>query len=419
MKKMRILIVSQYFYPENFRINDLALGLKEKGHQITVLTGIPNYPEGKYYRGYGWTKIKERFEGIVIYRVPLVSRGKSKGLRLAINFLTFAISASLLGPIYCFRKEFDAVFVFEISPVTVGIPAIVLKLVKKIPMFLWVLDLWPESLSATEAVQSPRMLKWVEHLVRWIYRHSDRILLASKAFAPKVKALGGEYAQLRYFPNWAEKIFTQRIIEDDRNLPELPPGFRVTFAGNIGAAQDFGTILSAAERLKDFPDIQWTVLGDGRERLWVEEQIRARGLSDRVHLLGKFSLEMMPHFFQQADGLLVTLKKDPIFSLTVPAKIQSYMACGKPIIGALDGEGRKIIEEAQAGFVAPAEDAQGLAASILALYRLSPSERRAMGLKGREYYNENFSREMLICNLENWMEEIIYSGQSKKEGRFA
>ncbi len=359
---MRILIVTQYFWPENFRINDLALGLQENGHQVEVLTGIPNYPSGKFFRGYGYfNKRKDNFNGLKIIRAPLIPRGNGSGLRLAFNFISFAFSASLIGPMLC-RGKFDLIFVYEPSPITVGLPALVIKKVKSAPVMFWMQDLWPESLSATGAVRSKIILKSVELLVRFIYKGFDRILAQSRAFIPPIIRLGKNPNNISYYPNSAEELYQPLKLEN--NAPEnavMPDGFCLTFAGNIGAAQDFGTILSAAERLKDHPDIHWVILGDGRMFPWVKEQVQTRGLNESIHLLGRHPAETMPRFFALSDALLVTLRKEPIFALTIPSKVQSYLACAKPIIAALDGEGSRIIDEAGTGITCGAENPNALA----------------------------------------------------------
>ncbi len=403
---MHVLILSQYFWPEDFRVNDLALGLQERGHQVTVLTGLPNYPEGRLYPGYGvggpW---RENFHGIEVIRVPLVTRGRSKGIRLALNYLSFAVSAGLLGPLRC-RGKFDLVFVVQLSPITVGFPALVLKATKGMPVMLWVLDLWPESLSATGAVTSPRILGLVRRMVRTIYRGCDRILVSSRGFIERVQKVGASPELVFYFPQWAESLYNP--IQVDKDAPEpgqLPAGFRVMFAGNIGAAQDFPTIVAAAEKLKGHPDIHWLVLGDGRMRGWVEEQVKERGLESTFHLLGRHPMEAMPRFFAMADVLLLPLKRDPIFALTVPAKLQSYLACARPVIASMDGEGAHIVQESSTGLACPAEDPDALAEAVLAMYRMAPAEREAMGLRGRPYYETHFEREMLLDRLVGWMED--------------
>lgn len=403
---MNILIVSQYFWPENFRVNDLALGLNQRGHAVTVLTGIPNYPDGVFFEGYSFFgRNEEDFGGIRVRRVPLISRGKSKGLRLILNYISFAFFASLLGPFYC-RGKFDAIFVFQASPVTVGLPAILLKKIKKAPIVFWVLDLWPESLSATGAVSSAFVLKTVTGLVRFIYDHCDRILVSSKGFINQVSGMGYPPDNINYFPNWTEDVYSQAPDKARlAALEPLPEGFKVVFAGNIGAAQSFGTILDAAERLKEAADIHWLIAGDGRVSDWVREQIRLRGLESCVHLLGRHSPETIVALFSRADALLVTLKKEPAFALTVPGKIQSYLACGKPVIASLDGEGGRLIEEAGAGIACPAEDSVALAEAVMSLRSMSGPQRAEMGEKGRKFCETNFTRSRLLDQLAGWLIE--------------
>ncbi len=400
---MRILVVTQYFWPENFRINDLVLGLQQRGHRVTVLTGIPNYPGGRFFPGYGFfAKRKEDYQGVKVLRVPMLARGKKGAARLFLNYLSFAFSASLFAPFLC-RDEYDAIFVYEPSPITVGLPALALKRLKKLPLLFWVQDLWPESLSATGAVKSARILEMVEKLVRHIYRRCDLILVQSEAFIPSIEKLGVGRDRIVYFPNSAEDVYQSGGLPEDSVV--IPEGFRVMFAGNIGVAQDFGTILDAAERLKPYPDIKWLILGDGRMSHWVKEQIGARGLEDSVHLLGRHDVGKMPWFFSRADVMLVTLKKEPIFALTIPSKVQSYLACGKPIVAALDGEGGRVIEEADAGVVVASEDAKGLADAVLRMYRMPCGEREAMGMNGLRYFQANFERTMLLDRLEAWFHE--------------
>lgn len=404
---MNILIVTQYFWPESFRINDLALGLHERGHAVTVYTGKPNYPAGKFSPGYGFFgRARDDYQGIPVMRVPLIQRGRGGGFRLTLNYLSFALFASVLAP-WCCRGQFDAILVFEPSPATVGLPALVLKKLKRAPLMFWVQDLWPESLSATGAIKSRWILRLVETLVRFLYRHSDRILIQSRAFAPPIVALGADPTRIRYFPNSAESLYrpTGRAPEAVAELG-WPAGFRVMFAGNIGAAQDFETILAAAVLLKEQTAIQWLVLGDGRLRAWVAAQIEARGLQATFHLLGRHPPDVMPRFFAQADAMLVTLRKEPIFALTLPTKVQSYLACAKPIIAALDGEGARVVTEAGAGVAVPAEDPAALANAVLGLARLGADERQAMGARGRDYFEQHFEREMLLSKLESWMKEL-------------
>ena len=412
---MKILVVTQYFWPENFRINDLVLGLKDLGHEIHVLTGMPNYPGGRFYSGYTmFGPGRELYQGIPLTRVPLIPRGSGRGWRLAVNYLSFVVSASVLGPIRS-RGPFDCIFVFEPSPITVGIPALLLKKIWKIPILFWVQDLWPESLSAAGAVHSFLILKWAERLVRFIYDGCDLLLAQSRSFVTAIEKQGVDPGKIVYYPNSAEELYQPLVLGED--APEqalLPAGFRIMFAGNVGAAQDFATILAAAEQLKEYADIHWIIIGDGRMLPWVRGEVEKRGLNKAFHLLGRFPVERMPRFFCLADALLVTLLDQPIFSSTIPSKIQSYMACGKPIIAALAGEGAAVVREAGAGLAVPPEKAEHLAEAILSLYRMTETQRQAMGRKGRKYFLEHFERKTLLAKLNGWIEEIVTQRREKR-----
>ena len=403
---MKILIVTQYFWPENFRINDLAVGLKDRGHDVEVLTGMPNYPGGQLFPGYGgFLPATQSFQGIPVNRVPLVPRGARRNWRLAANYASFALSASVIGPLRC-RGKIDAIFVYEPSPVTVAIPGIVLRTLKSAPMLFWVQDLWPESLSATGAIHSPWTLRLVQRLVNFIYRRCDLVLVSSKGFKNHVLSSGISEDCIAYLPNWAEELYRPLAETPASVQAEMPGGFKVMFGGNIGSAQSFETIIGAAERLRQHPDIQWVVLGDGNMRPWVADRIRALGLERQFHLLGQRPMDVMPAYFSAADALLVTLRADPVFTLTVPSKIQSYLACGKPIIAAINGEGADIVIESGAGIGCPAENPDKLAQAVLSLYRKPEHERHAMGRRGRAFFETNFEREMLLSQLERWIVDL-------------
>lgn len=408
---MHILVVTQYFWPESFRINDLVTGLQQLGHSVTVLTGKPNYPGGKLFAGYRLLgRGREDYHGVEVVRVPLLPRGSGSGLRLALNYASFAFLASVLGPFKC-RGGYDAILVYEPSPITVGLPALVMKRFKRAPILFWVQDLWPESLSATGAVRSRPVLRCVEALVRLIYKGSDRILVQSVAFSDSIRKLGVSEERIYYFPNSAEDFYRPAPEGDAIEARDLPTGFRVMFAGNIGTAQAFDTILAAAEKLREYPHIHWLILGDGRLASWLRQEIDRRGLSRRMHMLGRHPVESMPRWFAAADAMLVTLRRDPIFALTIPAKVQSYMACAKPIVAALDGEGARVVREAGAGLAAPADDADALAQAVLDMYKMADSERAAMGARARRYFEAHFERRMLLERLDRWIKELAQQNE--------
>lgn len=409
---MRILIVSQYFWPENFRINDLVDELAGRGHDVTVLTGEPNYPEGHLYPDYcANPQAFRRFGEVPVIRVPIVPRGNSN-LRLILNYASFALSASLLGIWKLRNQPFDAIFVFQTSPVTAALPAILLRHLKRAPMLMWVLDLWPDTLSAVGVVTSPRLLSIVAGLVRFIYKRCDRILIQSRAFEPKVAALIGGNGGIRYFPGWAEAVF-KADSEPTPLAGEFTPyasHFKVLFAGNIGEAQDFPAILDAVDILRHRSKLLWIVIGDGRAAPLVRQEIARRGLQDKIVLLGRHPLQRMPSFFASADALLVSLRKEPIWSMTIPGKVQSYLAAGKPLLGMLDGEGGRVIAEAGAGLVAPAGDSCGLASNVERLIEMDTLARAQMGQNGTRYGEREFDRAILVNALETWIRECSRPG---------
>jgi colanic acid biosynthesis glycosyl transferase WcaI len=397
---MNILIITQYFWPESFRNNDVIAGLRERVHDVTVLTGIPNYPAGKFFPGYTYfNKRMDDYQGIRVRRVPILPRGKGGTIKLIINYLSFMLGAAILGPFYC-RKRYDLIF-FSLSPFTEGIPAIIFKKLHRAKAVYWAQDIWPESLSSTGTIRSGYLLRLIQYFIRMIYSNCDMVLMQSRVFTSYIEREGISKEKIRYFPNSAEELYKQVTLP--RDAPEhslMPTGFRIVFAGNIGAAQDFGTILSAAEAIREYKDIHWVIIGDGRLRSWVEDQVKIRNLSDTVHLIGRYPVEDMPRFFSLADALLVTLKKEPIFALTIPGKVQSYLACARPIIAALDGEGARIVDEAGAGLSCPAENPEQLSQTVLKLYHMSGSERDRMARNGREYFERNFERNVLLDKLD-------------------
>lgn len=413
---MRLLVVTQYFWPETFRVNDLVEGLVARGHEVTVLTGRPNYPEGRIFDAYRRDPAAfSRFAGAEVLRVPLRPRGKG-GLRLMLNYASFVFWGCLLGPWKLRGRRYDAIFFWETSPITSALPAILLRRLKRAPLAMWVLDLWPETLSAVGIVRSQSVLNIVGWLVAFIYRRCDLILAQSRAFFANIEKWSGDTSRIRYFPGWAEPLFTvdPESVTPAPEMAALPRGFTVVFAGNIGEAQDFPAILDAFERLRSRPDIRMVILGDGRAADHVRAEIARRGLGDTVVMLGKHPIERMPSFFRGADALLVSLKPDPIFAMTIPGKVQAYLASGIPLLGMLDGEGARVIVESGAGFACAAGDGAALAGIVARVADLPESQREAMGLSGRDYGRREFDRDTLIDRLCGWLEEAAAASPAEK-----
>ncbi len=402
---MKILLISQYFYPEQFKCNDMAAELVHRGHGVTVLTGIPNYPKGRFFDGYGlFRRRHERVSGADVHRVWLVPRGKSTPLRLALNYFSFAVTASCKALWLALRHRYDAVIVHETSPITVGIPAVLVKKLRGVPVYFWVLDLWPESLTAAGGVTNGHVLGFFTAMARWIYRNSRRILISSRGFAESIRQKGDFGGKLVYFPNWADRALRTAVT---CALPPLPEGFIAMFAGNIGEAQDFDHVMEAARLLKDERGIHFVLVGDGRKRPWVENYVRAHRLEGTVHCLGRHPLHAMPAFFSQADVMLVSLKDELIFNLTAPAKLQAYMSAGKPIFAMLNGEGARIIAEAGCGASVPAGDSAGLARIIREAAAGDKARLVGWGQSGKAYCEAHFNLDRAMDSLCQMLENDI------------
>jgi len=397
---MKILIVTQYFYPENFRINDICLGLKERGHKVTVLTGKPNYPSGKFYKGYNFfNKNFEDWNGINVYRSNLILRGNGNGISLFLNYFSFAFLSSIR--LFFIRSEFDKVFIFAPSPITVGFPGIVASKFFKAKVILWVHDLWPESIRIAGGIKSKLVINSIELMTRWIYNNVDKLLIQSEAFKSYLDKQVDDKGKIIYYPFYAEQFY--KIEKPQSNyIEQLPDGFKLLFAGNIGESQSFLTLLEAAKKIKNLGlPISWIIFGDGRMKEMVEKEIEEYDLGKQFILKGSLPAIEMPKYFSCVDGLIVSLKKSDIFSITIPGKLQSYLACGKPIIGSLDGIGAKIINESCSGFTAKAESVEELVEAVIRLFNLSIEERLALGSNGRIYFEKEFEREVLLDKLEN------------------
>jgi colanic acid biosynthesis glycosyl transferase WcaI len=404
---MRILIVTQYFWPENFRINDLVRELKSRGHDLTVLTGKPNYPSGIVFPDFRADPRRfARFDGVEVIRVPMMPRAQGS-LRLLLNYLTFVLGAVSYGVFKLRARSFDVVFIYEPSPITVAIPAILIGRLKKIPVVFWVLDLWPETLTALGVVRSKKILSLIGRGVRIIYDNCTLVLGQSRSFVPSISGYCSDPSKVRYYPSWAEAMFVLEGVKKAPEVPKVGDAFTIVFAGNIGESQDMPALLRAAECLRSDKRIRWVVVGDGRKFDWVRAEVESRGLADSVLLVGRHPIERMPSFYAHADALLVSLKSDPVFSLVIPAKLQTYLMSGIPILGMLDGEGAQVIRDSGAGLACPAGDSAALVTCIRDLMARSVEERAEMGRRGRRFASAEFDRDMLISKLEELFVEAL------------
>jgi len=365
-----------------------------------VLTSIPNYPKGKYYDGYGvFKKRTEIYKGINIHRLPVIPRGNGSSLMLSLSYLSY-VFVGLFYSLFLIRKNYDLVFVFEPSPITVAIPAILIKKLSNVPLCIWVLDLWPESVSAAGNLKTDIIPKLLLPVVRFIYKHSDIIMVSSKGFINSISEKGVDKDKIIYFPQWSEELFESRDFSSKDNKKLIPDGFVVMFAGNIGEAQDFPSVINAAIRLKQYRDIHWVILGSGRKETWLKEAIIRNNLEENFHLLGQFPIEKVPEFYSYADVLFISLKREDIFALTVPAKLQTYLASGKPILTMLDGEASSIVKESKSGLNAESGDSKLFADNILKMKQMTSSDLKQFGNNGFDYYKEYFKSDVLIDRAE-------------------
>lgn len=394
---MKILVISQYFWPENFKINDICLGLKERGHEVTVLTGTPNYPQGVFFEGYSfWKNNDADWNGIKVYRSKLIPRGNN-AVSLMLNYFSFPFFSSIKS--LFLKEKFDKVIVYQLSPVTVGLTAIVYKFFYRVPYLLWVQDLWPESLSAAGGVNNKYVLGFFNKLTQFIFNQSQKILVQSEGFKKFIIGKGIKDEDVIFCPNSTESFY-KSVSQEEKYVKQLPEGFKIMFAGNLGEAQSLTTLVGAAKIVKNRGvDIKWVFLGDGRMKETLEEEIKKNNLNNQIFLLGSFPSTEMPYFFSCADALIVSLKREKIFSMTIPSKIQSYMACEKPILASLDGEGARVVEVSNCGYTSPSEDAEALAENVIRLYNNDEVSRNQMGKNALEYFKTEFEREILLDRL--------------------
>jgi glycosyltransferase involved in cell wall biosynthesis len=404
---MRIAFISQYFYPEQYFHNAIAADLVKKGHEVHAVACVPNYGQNSFFKGYSNTKKRsETWKGVVIDRAWTVARGKSR-FRLSVNYLVYPLTASWTAARKLQPKP-DVSFVSLPSPVLQAFVGVFLKKFRKVPTVYWVLDIWPESVTYTLNLHHPIFVKPLHWVCGWLYRQADHVLVQSKGFIPMITRFGVPQSRVSVLSNTASSFYRPLSPKEAPEEAKLIPqsGFRLVFAGNIGASQDFDTLMEAARILKPHEDISWIIIGSGRGLERVKEQVRQHGLESRVWFLGRYPEERMPYFFAHADAMLVSLKDTPIFALTVPAKLQSYMACGKPVIASLAGEGAHIVEESNAGLAVPPSSPDKLAVAILKMKSLPKEQREQYGTNALHYFQANFSQDILHRKLGAVLQEV-------------
>ena len=396
---MRILLVTQYFYPEVFKSNDLAFELVKRGHTVDALVGIPNYPEGKYFKGYGiFKKRHEVVNGVNVYRVFQTPRGKG-GWRLPVNYFSFVISGCFWVLFkFAWKKRYDCIIGHEPSPIFQAYPALLLRKLRKVSFYYWIMDLWPDAMRSGGGVNNDKVLKFVDKLVKGIYKRTDKILITSERFREPIAAKGDFADKILYFPNWSDDILQ---MDDNYEVPVLPAGFKIMIAGNLGKSQNLEAVTEVMVGLKDVPEVKWVFVGGGSRKEWLEDFIKEHGLGDKAVCLGQYPFKAMPAFYKQADAMLVTLRAGfPHLEAVVPARLQSYMSAGRPVLAMIGCGGADIIEESRCGYAVPAGDFAALIKVIKEKVLADRDGFEKMGDNGRNYYMRHYRMEDCINNLE-------------------
>jgi colanic acid biosynthesis glycosyl transferase WcaI len=393
---LRLDFFSQYFWPEDFRINEVAKYFLDKKHNVEIYTTYPSYPKKNNFLYYYKNKNNfKEYEGIKVNRFYTYPRSKNN-ISIILNYITFFIN-SFFFTLYNFLfKKSDFLFIFCPSPILSAIPGVILGKIFKKKTIVWVLDLWPNTLIDLNIIKNKFIIKIFNLLVKYIYNNSDLILAQSNSFVKEIQKITN--TKCVYFPSWPEtniklKVKHSEEIQKDHRI-------KILFAGNIGEAQSFESIIKCANILKEKEIVKWIIAGDGRWRDKLENLILKNNLEKDFQIINKLPIEKVGSLLNNADLLLVTLKRNPTFKKTIPGKLQTYMSSGKPILGMISGEANKIIKEAQCGYVCEADDYQKLSKLILGFSKLTIADKKRLGKNGLNYAKKNFNKLLILKKLE-------------------
>ena len=405
---MRILIVTQYFWPENFRINELCEEFANLKHDITVLTGYPNYPKGEIYKEFLKDKKKfKKYKGVEIIRVPIFPRKKNK-LTLSLNYFSFLINSIIFGYFKLNRKKFDIVFTFQLSPVTVGITSSFFSKLNNCPNVLWILDLWPNTLVALNIIKKDWQINLFKILVNWIYGNCDAILAQSKSILEEIRNYPSVTNNTQYFPSWSE---AELFEKESKFAPEIKNKkiFTFIFAGNIGEAQDFLSIIKAVKILskENKHNFRIIIIGEGSKKNWLDKEIKKEKIDKYFELINSYPINRMPSFFKHADALIISLLDREVFNMTIPGKIQFYLTSGIPIVGMISGEGSKVINQAKGGLICKSGDYISFSEIMGKVINMDKKTLKQIGKNGKKYAKQEFSKEYLIKDLEKLFIKLV------------
>lgn len=404
----KILVVCQHFWPENFRINDIADFLVEKGCQVDVLCGLPNYPKGKLFSGYSLVFNRhEIHNNINIRRVFEVPRGNNSNFRIFANYISFPIASLFHIPRLLFKK-YDKILLYQLSPVMMSIAGIIIGKIKKTETIMYVLDLWPENLFSVLKVNNKLLRKIAGKISYWHYKRVDKIMVLSEQMKGKIKEVVDiPDEKIIIIPQACEKLY-EKNVADKVLEKKFSKGFNIVFTGNISPAQSFETIIEAAKKLSqdNIKDINWVIVGDGMSRKWLEDEVKKAKLSN-FFFEGFRPIEDMPKYTNIADVLIGCLTKSDSLEATLPAKVYSYIASGKPIILAMDSEAQDLIQNIiKCGFAGPAGDADSLYDNINKMYNLPESKRKEMGKLAHKYHFKYLERSLVMSQMYDFIFDL-------------
>lgn len=394
-QKKHILVVTQYFYPESFRINDMCQEWVKRGYTVTVVTGIPNYPNGKFFEGYGLTKKRhEIWNGIEVYRIPLIPRGSSS-IGMVLNYLSFMLSGIIAGKLM--KIKADYVFSFEVSPMTQVLAGISFAKKLRVPHYLYVQDLWPENVITVTGINNPIIIKPINKMVDYIYKNTDHIFATSPSFVDAIceRCVNVDRNKVHYWPQYAEDFYRP---SEKKSVAEIPDdnSFKIIFTGNIGTAQGLDILPKVAELLKG-ENINFVMVGDGRNLNDFNKEVEQRGVQNLFIMISRQPAERISKLLAACDVAFISFQKDALWAKTIPAKLQSYMACGMPIVASAEGETERIINEAECGICSSIGDADKLCISIK---KMMKADLKVMGKRSREYFISHFEKQMLMDQIE-------------------
>jgi len=400
--KKHILVISQFFYPEQFRINDMCCEWVKRGYCVTVLTGIPNYPQGKIYDGYGFLKKrKEIWNEIEIIRIPEIPRGNST-IGMILNYMSFPVSG-FFWKIFT-KAKVDYVFMFETSPMTQCVIGVWYAKKHKVPLYLYAQDLWPENVEVVTGVKNPIVIQPIQWMVDYIYKNCNEIFVTSPSFVNAVCDRKKKVFQekVHYWPQYAEEFY---LPLEKKSVPEIPENkeFKVMFTGNVGYAQGLEILPKTALILKENGEkALFCIVGEGRYLPQFKEEIKKLQVEEYFCLINRQTATRIPELLAAADAAFLSFMETKLFEMTIPAKLQSYMACGMPVLAAAGGESKRVIEEAACGFCTPSGDANALAKSIVRMMQLSEKELQEMKNNSRNYFEKNFEKQKLMDQIDQY-----------------